>query len=96
MFHGRPVSNRRRGRPPRYAAQPVFERICARIAKGESLAAISRDPSMPGENTVYRWLKRSHEAEILRQTLQRVNLEAEFREVLRGGLISNTRGRSGF
>ena len=77
------MGSRRRGRPPLYAAQPVFDRICARIAKGESLAAICRDPSMPGESTVYRWLKSSHEAEILRQTLLQVDLEAEFKEFLR-------------
>lgn len=82
--NGWPVSNRRRGRPPLYAKRPVFDRICERIACGESLAAICRDPSMPGESTVYRWLKSSHEAEVLRQTLQRVDLEAEFMEFLRG------------
>jgi hypothetical protein len=75
--------NRRRGRPPIYALEPVFAQICERIAHGESLAAICRDPSMPAESTVYRWLKSSYEAEILRQTLQRVDLEAEFREFLR-------------
>ena len=35
---------------------------------------------MPAESTVYRWLKRSREAEVLRQTLQRVDLEREFQE----------------
>jgi hypothetical protein len=38
---------------------------------------------MPAESTVYRWLKGSTEAEILRQTLQRLDLEREFREFLR-------------
>lgn len=61
----------------------MFDRICERIAQGESLAAICRDPSMPAESTVYRWLKSSHESETLRRALQRVDLEAEFREFLR-------------
>ena len=73
----------RRGRPPFYDRSPVFNHICERIAHGESLASICRDPSMPAESTVYRWLKNSREAEVLRQTLQRVDLEWEFQEFLR-------------
>jgi hypothetical protein len=76
------MSRRPSGRPPLYSKQPVFARICERIARGESLASICRDPSMPAESTVYRWLKSSREAEVLRQTLQRVDLEWEFREFL--------------
>ena len=37
---------------------------------------------MPAESTVYRWLKESDDAETLRAALQRVDLEAEFREFL--------------
>ncbi len=42
----------------------------------------TRCHAMPAESTVYRWLKRSREAEVLRQTLQRVDLEREFQEFL--------------
>jgi len=38
---------------------------------------------MPAESTVYRWLKSSAEAQRLRDALQRVDLETEFREFLR-------------
>ena len=65
-----------------YDQKAVFDRICERIAAGEYLASICRDPSMPAESTVYRWLKESCDAERLRAALQRVDLEAEFREFL--------------
>jgi hypothetical protein len=47
---------------------------------------------MPAESTVYRWLKRSREAEVLRQTLQSVDLEREFQEFLQE---KYTRAREG-
>jgi hypothetical protein len=37
---------------------------------------------MPAESTIYRWLQESDDAETLRAALQRVDLEAEFREFL--------------
>jgi Bacteriophage Sf6, terminase small subunit-like len=77
------MSRRRTGRPPLYDQQPVFAHICERIAHGESLAAICRDPSMSAESTVYRWLKSSAKADRLRQALQQVDLQNEFREFLR-------------
>jgi hypothetical protein len=40
-------------------------------------------PSMPAESTVYRWLKSSAKADRLRQALQQVDLQNEFREFLR-------------
>jgi hypothetical protein len=43
------------GRPSRYDANMAAE-ICGRIAAGESLAAICRDPLMPVQTTVYRWI----------------------------------------
>jgi len=73
---------RRRGRPT-IRSKEVENEICYRIAHGESVALICRDPSMPAESTVYRWLKSSNEAEGLRQMLERVDLEWEFREFLR-------------
>ena len=66
-----------------YAQKAVFDRICARIAEGESLRQICLDPEMPAESTVFRWLKESHDAETLRAALQLVDLEAEFGEFLR-------------
>lgn len=35
--------------------------ICCRLVEGESLRAICRDESMPGERTVFTWLNKSPE-----------------------------------
>jgi len=43
------------GRPSEYTEETA-ERICERLALGESLLAICRDDAMPGERTVYMWL----------------------------------------
>lgn len=37
-------------------SQEVADRICERIADGESLRAICADEGMPGKTTVFRWL----------------------------------------
>lgn len=43
------------GRPTLFDANMASE-ICGRIAAGESLASICRDPTMPGQVAVYRWI----------------------------------------
>ena len=35
----------------------IFDKVCARIAAGESLRAISDDKGMPGQSTWYEWLE---------------------------------------
>lgn len=47
---------RKRGRPSTYSLA-VAERICARIANGETLRAICRDDDMPSWQTVYLWIR---------------------------------------
>ena len=47
--------DRPRGRPSRFATE-VADTICERISLGESLKSVCRDPEMPGEATVIRWL----------------------------------------
>lgn len=42
------------GRPTIYSDE-LAEQICARIANGESLRSICRDPDMPERTTVYLW-----------------------------------------
>ena len=44
------------GRPSIYT-QILADTICARLAATESLRAICRDPEMPNNSTVMRWLK---------------------------------------
>jgi hypothetical protein len=36
--------------------QDTFDRICERIADGESLRAICKDADMPSKTSVFRWL----------------------------------------
>lgn len=43
------------GRPTKYT-KVLAEKICERIASGESINAICRDPDMPHKVTVMRWL----------------------------------------
>jgi hypothetical protein len=43
-----------RGRPSLYTPETV-ERICDRLADGESLKAICRSPGMPSERAVLGW-----------------------------------------
>jgi len=51
---GSDVVRRPRGRPSVYTAD-LADRICARLAAGESIRSICRDPAMPGTSTVMRW-----------------------------------------
>lgn len=47
---------RKPGRPSTYS-HAAAERICARIASGETLRAICRDDDMPSWTAVYRWME---------------------------------------
>lgn len=49
-------AKRPRGRPSR-RSPAVEQAICARLAKGEPLAAICRDEAMPAWRTVYDWVE---------------------------------------
>ncbi|HEU5313634.1 MAG TPA: hypothetical protein VFU08_07400 [Candidatus Udaeobacter sp.] len=57
----------RTGRPTRKSAE-LCNKICERMARGETLTNICRDPDMPGWTTVHDW-KRSDES--FRQALER-------------------------
>ncbi len=46
---------KKKGRPSRYTPE-LAAKICRRLAKGETLRAICRDPAMPDKATVLRWL----------------------------------------
>ena len=46
---------RKRGRPTKYTPE-LTNRICERLAGGESLRAVCRDETMPDRATVLRWL----------------------------------------
>ena len=50
------MSERPAGRPPIYTEEIAAE-ICGRIAEGESLRSICRDPDMPALSSIFLWVK---------------------------------------
>ncbi len=46
---------KKKGRPSRYTPE-LAANFCRRLAEGETLRAICRDPAMPDKATVLRWL----------------------------------------
>jgi hypothetical protein len=42
---------------PSEFTQLIFDEICNRLADGESLRGVCRDPEMPDRITVYRWMR---------------------------------------
>lgn len=53
----KPAVKRGRGRPSTYNAE-IAQRICERVAEGESVRKICADPDMPGLTAVFSWLNR--------------------------------------
>lgn len=47
-----------KGRPSKFT-QALADRICARLAAGETLRAVCRDDGMPAPQTVLRWTAKS-------------------------------------
>lgn len=56
----RPKPKRKGGRPSLYSIA-LTDRICGRLAMGESLVSVCKDPAMPGYDTVRRWLRDDEE-----------------------------------
>jgi hypothetical protein len=44
------------GRPEAYSTE-LSDKVCERLACGESMRSISRDESMPGMTTLFKWLR---------------------------------------
>ena len=45
----------KRGAPSQYTVD-MAKRICIRLSNGEALAQMIKDPDMPAQSTVYKWL----------------------------------------
>ena len=45
-----------KGRPTDYSPE-LADRICARLAEGESVRSIGRDETMPATSTIFLWLR---------------------------------------
>lgn len=58
MITPTPPSGERR--PPWFTPERA-RLLCARLASGETLKAICAEPGMPGEATIYKWLRRDPE-----------------------------------
>lgn len=55
-----PKVEKKKGRPTLYSAK-LAEKICSRIASGESLLKICRDEDMPDRATIHLWLLKMNE-----------------------------------
>jgi hypothetical protein len=51
---------KRGGKASTYS-RAVARRVCARVAKGETMMSIVADPAMPSSKAIYSWLKREPE-----------------------------------
>ncbi|THD81761.1 MAG: hypothetical protein E7812_02785 [Phenylobacterium sp.] len=66
----------------------LAEAICERLANGESLKAIGRDPAMPCAATIYHWLERFPEFEAAYVTARRRQADTLMDEVREVGLAA--------
>lgn len=64
------------GRPTIYT-QELASEICSRIAEGESLRSVAKDPKMPSVSTVCRWLLDTERKEFWEQYEKARNAQAE-------------------
>ena len=76
----RVMSKLKAGRVSKYSPR-IAATIIKRIMDGESVASIVKDPSMPANSTLYKWLSKNHIfAERYAQALEfRTHLKAEER-----------------
>ncbi len=64
------------GRPSLYT-KALAAKICRRMAEGESLRAVCRDPAMPDKATVLRWLADKDKAEFRDQYAHARDMRAD-------------------
>jgi len=71
------------GRPTKYT-EKLGKTICERIAKGESVRKIVKDPKMPSSSTIFLWLLDEDKKEFSEHYEKAVNTKAElmFEELL--------------
>ncbi len=68
--------NNLRGRPSIFT-QKLGEKICERIARGESLRKICKDKKMPSRKTIHLWLLDEEKKEFLYQYETASNIRAD-------------------
>lgn len=62
--------------------QELFDRICERIADGESLRAICADEDMPDKSSVMRWLNEREELQDQYARAREIQADALFDDIL--------------
>jgi hypothetical protein len=71
------------GRPSIYSKE-LADKICERIAKGESVRNICKDTEMPDAGTIFNWLLDSTKIEFLKQYTRARDIQSElmFEEII--------------
>lgn len=60
----------------------VFDRICERMAEGESLRAICKTAEMPNKRTVMRWIEKDDGLKLQYSEAQNLRAECYFDEII--------------
>lgn len=76
------------GRATETFTPELAREICRRLAEGESLKAIGRDPAMPCVATVYHWIERRPEFEAMYGKARRAQADTLADEVREVGLAA--------
>ncbi len=69
---------KKKGRPSLYT-EALVAQICRRLAEGETLRAICRDPAMPDKATILRWLGDKEKADFRDQYAHAREMQAGWR-----------------
>ncbi len=67
---------KKKGRPSLYT-EALVAKICTRLAEGETLRAICRDPGMPDKATILRWLADKEKADFRAQYTYAREMQAD-------------------
>lgn len=59
--------------------QEKFDRVCERIATGESLVTICEDPNMPSYSAVTKWLREDDTGELISKYAQAREDQADYK-----------------
>lgn len=63
-------------------SQALFDRICERMAEGESLRSICRAKDMPNKRTVLRWIEKNDKLAAQYSEAQNLRAEHYFDEII--------------
>lgn len=65
-------AGKKRKRPKEYMQLAVMERVCARMASGETLTVICETPGMPDRRTVWLWTDENSEVKKMYEAAQKL------------------------